>query len=59
MQSARNRKFWVQSVSDPRWDYKGEGVCTRFETPQELDNWLKKKEEEFGKKPSDLIYGFY
>jgi len=59
MDYARPKKFWVQSNDDPRWNFQGEGVCTRFETPRELDEGLKKLEKEYGQRPIDLKIGYY
>jgi len=59
MEIARPRRFWVQSISDPRWNFVGEGVCTRFDVPKEVKDWLEAKQEEFGTQPTDLKVGYY
>lgn len=59
MEYARRRRWYVQSQDDPRWDKQGEGVSTRFDQPQEMLEWLKRKEEEFGEKPMDLKVGYF
>jgi hypothetical protein len=59
MEYARRRKFWIRSNDDPRWNYEGEGVSTRFDQPQEMLDWIEKKKIEYGDKPVDLKVGYF
>jgi hypothetical protein len=59
MEYAKRRKWYIQSVSDPRWNMTGEGVSTRFDTPMELNRAIEQLEIEFGEKPADLKIGYY
>ena len=58
MEYAKRKKWWIQSQIDPRWNYQGDGISTRYDTPKECLDKLKELKEELGDQPPDLIFGY-
>ena len=50
--------WYLESLSDPRWNTAGRGTVGGFEMPEACRTKIRELEQQYGTQPADLIYGY-